>query len=115
MEKVDQWLEEEGLILLEAWARDGMNHDEIARRMGVGRSTLYSWKQQHPPIAEALRRGREVIDAMVEKALLEKALGGDLRAQMYWLNNRREEQWAANPADKIKNTREDGLEVIVDV
>ncbi len=115
MEKVGQWLEEDGLTLIEAWARDGASQDEIARRMGVGRSTLYKWKRRHPPIAGALRRGKEVTDAMVEKALLEKALGGDLRAQMYWLNNRRAESWAANPADKAKNAPEEGVNIIVDV
>ena len=115
MDRAGQWMEEDGLALIEGWARDGATHDEIAARMGVGRSTLYKWKGKYPQIAEALRRGRELTDSLVEKALLEKALGGDLRAQMYWLNNRRAEKWAANPGDKQKNTPEEGVNIIVDV
>lgn len=51
---------------------------------------------------------------MVEKALLEKALGGDLRAQMYWLNNRRADRWAANP-EKPPAGKSEPVQVIVDV
>ena len=115
MDRVGKWLEEDGLALIEGWAREGATHEQIAQRMGIGRSTLYKWKMKYPQIAEALRRGREVTDCLVEKALLEKALGGDLRAQMYWLNNRRAERWAANPGDKQKNAPEEGVNIIVDV
>ena len=115
MDRAGQWLEEDGLALIEEWVREDLPPDQIAQRMGVGRSTLYKWRKKYPQIAEAMRRGREMTDSLVEKALLEKALGGDLRAQMYWLNNRRAERWAANPGDKQKNTPEEGVNIIVDV
>lgn len=109
----DRWLEEEGLTLLEGWARDDLTKDEIAARMGIGRSTFYKWQKRYPQMAQALRKGRELVDYQVEQALLDKALGGDLRAQMYWLNNRRGDKWQEHPREKA----EDGCEpvtVIVD-
>ena len=48
----------------------------------------------------------------VEQALLEKALGGDLRAQMYWLNNRRSDRWAANP--EKAPVKSEPVQVVVD-
>ena len=45
--------------------------------MGIACSTLYVWKNDHPEIAEALKKGKEVVDLEVENALLKKALGYD--------------------------------------
>ena len=112
--KAESWLEEEALVLLEGWARDGLSGEKIAGLMGVGASTFYKWQKKYPQIAQAVRKGRETVDYQVEQALLDKALGGDLRAQMYWLNNRRGDKWQEHPKEKEK---EDGEEttVIVDV
>lgn len=72
---VDTWLEEDNLMLLEAWARDGYTMEDIANRIGIDRSTIYDWQTKYPEIAQALRRGREIVDYMVENALLKSALG----------------------------------------
>ena len=112
--KAESWLEEEALVLLEGWARDGLSGEKIAALMGVGVSTFYKWQKKYPQIAQAVRKGRETVDYQVEQALLDRALGGDLRAQMYWLNNRRGDKWQEHPKEKEK---EDGEEttVVVDV
>jgi hypothetical protein len=43
--------------------------------MGVAESTLRNWKNIFPEIAEALRKGKEVVDREVENALFKSALG----------------------------------------
>lgn len=73
--KVDYWLTDDGLILVEAWARDGCLLDEIAQKMGIERQTLYTWRKKYPEIARALNTGKELIDYKVENALLKAALG----------------------------------------
>ena len=72
---VDYWLSDDGLILIEAWARDGYTLSEIAQRMGVARYTLSKWRQRYPEITKALSTGKELIDYKVENALLKAALG----------------------------------------
>ena len=72
---VDYWLTDDGLILVEAWARDGYLLDDIAQRMGIERQTLYTWRKKYPEIARALNTGKELIDYKVENALLKAALG----------------------------------------
>lgn len=69
------WLEEDNLMLLECWARDGYTFQDIANRIGIDISTLKRWRVQYPEIQEALKRGREIIDYKVENALLKSALG----------------------------------------
>ena len=111
--KYQPWVEQEGLVLLEGWAREGLTEEQIAQRVGIRRQTLWRWKKQYPQVDEALRKGKEVVDFQVESALLKNALGGNLNAQIFWLKNRR--------PDKYRDKHEgdaaprEGVTVIVDV
>lgn len=116
--KYQKWLEPDNLLLLESWARDGCTDEQLAKKMGINVATLYKWKIKYSNIDEALKKGKEVIDVMVENALLKRALGyeyeeqqvvkykddcevvtvkkyamPDVTAQIFWLKNRRSEQW----------------------
>ena len=71
----EQWLEDDNLMLLECWARDGYTFTDIANRIGISSSTLTNWRNKYPEIEKALATGREIIDYKVENALLKSALG----------------------------------------
>lgn len=60
---------------LQAWARDGLTDAEIAKKIGVTAVTLWTWKQNHSDIFNALKRGKEVVDIEVENKLLQSAIG----------------------------------------
>lgn len=72
---VDEWLQEDNLILLECWTRDGYTKKDIATRIGISPKTLTQWEAREPKIREALRKGRQLTDYKVENALLKIALG----------------------------------------
>lgn len=119
MAKIDEWLEQDKLILLEGWARDGLTEEQIANNIGISRQSLWEWKKKEVDILNALKKGKEVVDIEVENALLKRALGytitlkkqkvdkegyvhdlfedvhvpGDTTAQIFWLKNRRKQQW----------------------
>ena len=115
MAKINDWLENDKLILLEGWARSGLTDEQIAKNIGINRTTLYDWKKKEVNIADALKRGKEVIDFEVENALLKRALGykydevtyengvetkrvtkevqPDTTAQIFWLKNRKPNNW----------------------
>lgn len=73
--KYAEWLEEDNLIRIEGWARDGLTEEQIAHNMGVSLSTLKNWKKDHLPILTALKKGKDVTDRIVENALYKKATG----------------------------------------
>ena len=73
--KYQEWLEPEGLLKIEGWARDGLTDEQIADNIGISRSTLNSWKDKYSDISDTLKRGKEVVDRQVENALLKRALG----------------------------------------
>lgn len=93
MARIDEWLEEENLIRLEGWARDGLTQEQIAHNMGIGLTTLKEWRKKEPTIETTLKKGREVVDFEVENALLKNALEGNVTAQIFWLKNRKKDQW----------------------
>ena len=72
---VDDWLEADGLILIESWARDGYTVQDIATRIGIAQQTLRAWMNKYPEIKQAVNNGRELVDYKVENALLKAALG----------------------------------------
>ena len=93
MAKIQDWLEEDNLIRLEGWARDGLTNEQIAKNIGIDERTLYRWKEKESLICHALKRSREVVDFEVENALLKSALEGNVTAQIFWLKNRKKDQW----------------------
>ena len=126
--KYQRWLEPDGLLLLEGWARDGLTDEQLAEKMGINPATLYDWKNKHPEISEALKKVKEIVDIQVENALLNRALGyeymeerveisekdgrkviqtvkqviPDTAAQIFWLKNRRPDRWRDKPQEKAE-------------
>lgn len=111
--KYQRWLEPDGLLLLEGWARDGLTVEQIAHNMGITAKTLYEWKNAHSEICEALKKGKEVVDYQVENALLASALDGNTTAQIFWLKNRRPDRWRDKPIEKTSEDME--VKVVIDV
>lgn len=107
------------LILIQGMARDGLTQQQIANNLGISIDTLIENKKKYSEFNDALKKGKEVIDFEVENALLKKALGytitlnkqkvtkdgdvvditeevhvpPDTTAQIFWLKNRKKEQW----------------------
>lgn len=123
--KYEYWLTEDGLLLLEAWARDGLTDEQIAQKMDINIATLYRYKQNYCEICEALKKGKEIVDIQVENALLRRALGctitekktkttpfgeettevtkdipPDVAAIAIWLKNRKPDIWRDHPVSK---------------
>lgn len=91
--QIDKWLSEDGLILLEGWARAGLTDAQIMNNMGISNWTFYEWKNKHPEISEALKKTKEIVDYEVENALLQNAMKGNVTAQIFWLKNRKKNEW----------------------
>ena len=100
-----QWLEPDGLKLLEGWSRDGLTLEQIAHNMGVACSTLRKWRDDHEAILAALKKGKEVVDYEVENALLKAAMEGNVTAQIFWLKNRKPDRWREKPPEKKQDEK----------
>ena len=81
------------LILVQGWARDGLTHEQIAKNLGVGKDAFYTYIKKYPEFSEALKKGREVVDYEVENALYKAAINGNVTAMIFYLKNRRPNQW----------------------
>lgn len=103
------------LLLVEAWARNGVTDKDIAEKLGVSHDSFIEYKKQFPELVESLKNGKEVIDTQVENALLKAAMGytanentyengvltktvvkevaPNTTALIFWLKNRNPKDW----------------------
>lgn len=140
--KYKDWLEEDKLLLIHGWARDGLTNEDIAHNMGISRETLHQWSKKYACISDALKNGKEVSDIRVENALYKRAVGykydeitkeidvktGELRvtkvvtkqvipdttAQIFWLKNRRPDKWR-DKQDVNANVEVEDLSALADL
>ena len=72
--KYEKWITEDGLLLLKGWAREGLTDEEIARdRMHISSSTFYDWMRRFSEISEAIKKGREPVNVILEDTAIERA------------------------------------------
>lgn len=98
----------------------GATDQEIADFFEVDVRTIYRWKHTHPEFCQALNMGKDVADERVERSLYQRAIGyeqdevkifmpaqaeepvyapfrakiaPDTAAAIFWLKNRRRDQW----------------------
>lgn len=136
-------------MMLAAWTRDGLSYKQIAEdKIGVKYQTLREWINKYKPIADAVARTRDMVDAEVENELFKRCHGytatekravkvkrveydpetgkrvreweeilladetvhvpADVRAQQFWLANRKNARWAFKP--EAPAAEEDGKE-----
>ena len=112
---IKYWLTDEGLTYIQSWANDGLTNEELAKKMGIGETTLYRWCNADERIRAAIIRGRDTMTMDVENMLYKCAMGfkyteqqvtkdGDIveveryyepsqEAQKFILTNRRKDKW----------------------
>ena len=74
-----QW-ESEGklneiLTLVKKWRSLGAELEEIANKLGINTSTLYVYQKKYKEFDNALKRGKEILDAEVENSLAKECIG----------------------------------------
>lgn len=100
-------------------AEQGKTDKQIAKIVGVARSTLDKWKNEIPGFKVTLKKSKDIIDDAVEMSLLKRATGFECKdthfathkgkitdqreytkyyppsdvACIFWLKNRRTESW----------------------
>lgn len=130
--KYHAWLQEDNLIRIESWARMGLTDEQIAKNMGVNKTTLYDWMKKFPDISNSIKKGKAPIDFEVENALFKRAIGYEYEevetiieeidgkqrkrikkikkvalpetsAMIFWLKNRKPKEWRKlNPVVEAK-------------
>lgn len=130
--KYQEWLEQDNLLMIEGWARQGLTDEQISKNMSISYSTFREWKKKYSALSAALKKGKTPVDFEVENALLKRAMGFEYEetetiieeidgkqrkrikkikkvalpetsAIIFWLKNRMPEQWRKfNPVVEAK-------------
>lgn len=103
------------LLVIRAWSRDGLTLDQIASNLQISKTTLIKYRKKHRELMNALKTGKEEADVVIENSMFKSAMGfnykeqvvtnkGDVvtvekfhppsvTAQIFWLKNRKPQQW----------------------
>ena len=73
--------------------RLGATDKDLANFFGVAESTVHKWKKDFSEFSESIKEGKEQSDLNVANSLYQKALNGDTTAMIFWLKNRRKDNW----------------------
>jgi hypothetical protein len=110
---------------VEEWAKMGLSNEQIAHNLGITPKTFYEWQNKYSDFSEAIKRGKDVADFEVVNALHKKAtgfshtyIGGvsetgepiecekyfapDTVAAIFWLKNRRPQEWKDKQEQEIE-------------
>jgi len=103
---------------------------DLAEFFNVSETTINNWKNEFPEFLESLKDGKFLVDSRVERSLYERAIGykakdtkfatyegeitdekeyikhyaPDVTACIFWLKNRRPEQWREKPEGDNENS-----------
>lgn len=115
----------------------GATDDNLADFFDVSVRTISRWKVEHEEFCQALKAGKDVADDRVERSLYQKAVGceidavkifmpagssepvyapyrerlpPDTTACIFWLKNRRKEQW--RDKQDVEHTGKDGAALV---
>lgn len=62
-------------LLVESLARNGLTDIQMARKLKIAESTFHKWKIDFPLFSEAIKKGKQTPDEMVENSLFKRAIG----------------------------------------
>ena len=63
------------LLLMKKWRAEGAELNEIAEKLHISRTTLFDYQAKHSDVADALKIGKEIMDAKVENSLIRECEG----------------------------------------
>lgn len=113
--KYDEWLTDDGLLLIEGWARDGLSNDQIAHNIGVSGRSFAAWIVRFPSISSALKKGKAPVDLEVENALLKRAKGYTTTETIEEITTSGQKDQNGNYIEKERHVRRVTKEVPPDV
>lgn len=93
---------------------EGHSVTAFAGRIGVARSTVFKWAEEHQEFSDSLKVGQARAVEVWEKALLDVAKngGGNATAAIFGLKNRAADDW--RDKQEHEHTGKDGKDLIPD-
>jgi hypothetical protein len=68
-------LNRKNLSDIQKLAKDGYTDVQIAKKIGITKSTFYEWKKKFPDFSDAIKKGKNMADEVAENSLLSSVMG----------------------------------------
>ena len=91
----------------EKLAARGLNMEQIAYSIGLGKTKLYREKSQNEELEEAIKRGKSKGIATIANSLFENAKAGNTTAQIFFLkcHAKWKEEEVVTPDDSLEKAK----------
>jgi len=76
-----------------ALLREGHSVRKASAAVGISDNTVYTTARRDPEFRKRIEEARDAATDLVEHALLQKAITGNVTAIIFWLLNRRPDRW----------------------
>lgn len=73
--------DEENLLRIQGWARDGLDDKQIAEHIGYSAAHFSVLKGRTPKLSNALKKGRAPLDTIVESTMYRRAVGMSINVE----------------------------------
>ncbi len=74
----------------------GADMSIAAKLVGISRAELFRTLKRDPEFAELVKEARSFADDNVIRSLYTAAIGGNITAMIFWLKNRKPDEWRDN-------------------
>jgi len=126
-------------LLAEGYAREGLNDEQIAKKLGLSIQTFYTYQNKYVEFLEAIKKGKAPIDINVENALYKRTQGytvieektedsamgikvtktikhiaPDVGACIFWLKNRKPKRWKDKQIVSTETDKDAGLKNLLE-
>ena len=89
---------------IEAWKRDGLTDEQIAKNLGIAYSTFREYKNKYSAFSAVLKKGKEIADIEVENALFKRAIGYKYKEVIKEVTAEEQKRKEANKLIHVKRT-----------
>jgi hypothetical protein len=97
---------EEDYQIIQALAEKGCTHTQILDGLGIGSTTFYNYKKEHPDFDEFVKKCQRKAIAEIEHALFRSGKRGNTAAMIFYLKCRSPKKW--NDRSIIRHENADG-------
>lgn len=94
----------------ESYAALGLNREQIASCLGIGKTTLYDKSKDYPEFAEAIKVGMDKGIARMANLLIKHAEAGSVPSVIFFLKARA--KWSDQNVDEVEKVIKNELDAV---
>ena len=95
--------------------KEGARRSAACEAIGISRETFRHHYKDHPDFAHQVEQSEMEANELIEDALFQAAMAGNVTAIQVWLYNRNPDRWADKRTSKVEMSGKDGKDLTINI